>query len=114
MRSLPICAIFATWRLRKRWQTHGAVSMKLVSKGINYGTITANADGSVDTSKVAGVDADLRVKPFFAEGSTISIPEFIAIALHNELGMEDSVDPDLLAANAGGRVVTPSGMILDG
>src|SRR5467141_633641 len=29
----------------KALQTHRAVSMKLVSKGINYGTITANADG---------------------------------------------------------------------
>ena len=100
--------------IAKALQTHRAVSMKLVSKGINYGTITANADGSVDTSKVAGVDADLRVKPFFAEGSTISIREFIAIALHNELGMEDSTDPDLLAASTGGRIVTPSGMVLDG
>jgi hypothetical protein len=95
-------------------QTHRAASMKLVSKGINYGTITANADGSLDTSKVVGVDADLRVKPFFAEGSTISIREFIAGALHNEMGMEDSSDPDLLAASTGGRVVTPSGMVLDG
>jgi len=100
--------------IAKALQTHRAVSMKLVSKGINYGTITANADGSVDTSKVAGVDADLRVKPFFAEGSTISIREFVAGALHNEMGMEDSTDPDLLAASTGGRIVTPSGMVLDG
>jgi hypothetical protein len=28
--------------------------------------------------------------------------------------MEDSADPDLLAASSGGRVVTPSGMVLDG
>jgi hypothetical protein len=98
----------------KALQTHRPASMRLVSKGINYGTITANADGSLDTSKVTGVDGDLRVKPFFAEGSTISIREFIAIALHNELGMEDSADPDLLAASTGGRVVTPSGMVLDG
>ena len=100
--------------IAKALQTHRAASMKLVSKGINYGTIIANADGSLDTSKVVGVDADLRVKPFFAEGSTISIREFIAGALHNEMGMEDSSDPDLLAASTGGRVVTPAGMVLDG
>jgi hypothetical protein len=40
--------------------------------------------------------------------------EFIVGALHGEMGMEDSSDPDLLAASAGGRVVTPSGMVLDG
>ena len=90
------------------------VTLKLWSKGISYGSITANPDGSVDTSKVVGVDADLRVKPFFAEGSTISMREFIVAALHNEMGLEASSDPDLLVANAGGRVVTPSGMVLDG
>ena len=91
-----------------------SVSMQLVSKGIDYGTITANPDGSVDTSAVAGVDSDLRVRPFFAQGGTISIREFVVGALHNEMGMEASTDPDLLTASAGGRVVTPSGMVLDG
>ena len=90
------------------------VTLKLVSKGINYGSITGSPDGSVDTSKVQGVDADLRVKPFFAEGSTISIREFVVGALHNEMGLEASADPDLLAASSGARVVTPSGMVLDG
>jgi len=90
------------------------VTLKLASKGVQYGSITANADGSVDTSKVAGVDPDLRIKPFFAEGSTISIREFVVGALHKEMGLEASSDPDLLAASAGGRVMTPSGMVLDG
>src|SRR5262249_47925395 len=90
------------------------VSVNLYSKGISFGKVTAKPDGSVDTSQVQGVDPDLRVKPFFAEGSTISIREFIVGALHNEMGLSASADPDLLAANAGGRVVTPAGMVLDG
>jgi di-heme oxidoreductase (putative peroxidase) len=90
------------------------VSLRLKSKGISYGTITGNPDGSVDTSKVDGVDPDLRVKPFFAEGSTISIREFVVGALHNEMGLAASSDPDLHTASTGGRVVTPSGMVLDG
>jgi hypothetical protein len=90
------------------------MTLKLISKGVKYGSITGNPDGSVDTSQVQGVDPDLRVKPFFAEGSTISLREFIVGALHNEMGLEASADPDLLAASAGGRVVTPSGMVLDG
>jgi cytochrome c2 len=90
------------------------ITMKLASKGVKYGSITGNPDGSVDTSKVQGVDADLRVKPFFAEGSTISLREFVVGALHNEMGLEASADPDLLTASSGGRVVTPSGMVLDG
>jgi len=89
------------------------MTLKLVSKGISYGSITGNPDGSVDTSRVQGVDPDLRLKPFFAEGSTISIREFVVGALHNEMGLEASADPDLLVASAGGRVVTPSGMVLD-
>ena len=100
--------------IAKALQSHRSITAKLQSKGVNYGSITANADGTLDTSKVSGVDADLRVKPFFAEGSTISIREFVVGALHNEMGMEASSDPDLLTASAGGRVVTPSGMVLDG
>ena len=100
--------------IAKAQQTHHAVTLKLISKGINYGSITANADGTLDTSKVVGVDSDLRVKPFFAEGSAFSIRQFIVGALHNEMGLEASSDPDILAANGGVRVVTPSGMVLDG
>ena len=100
--------------IRMAQQMKRPVSLRLVSKGISFGSITGNPDGSVDVSKVQGVDADLRVKPFFAEGGTISIREFIVGALHNEMGLQASGDPDLLAASAGGRVVTPSGMVLDG
>jgi hypothetical protein len=90
------------------------ITLTLFSKRVQFGSITANPDGTVDTSKVVGVDADLRIKPFFAEGSTISIREFIVGALHKEMGLEASSDPDLTAASSGGRVVTPSGMVLDG
>lgn len=41
------------------------MTLKLQSKGIDYGTITARPDGSVDTSNISGVDPDLGVKPFF-------------------------------------------------
>src|SRR5215471_7499622 len=40
------------------------VTMSLSSKGIAYGSITAKADGTVDTFQVVGVDPDLRVRPF--------------------------------------------------
>ena len=85
----------------------------LVAKGIDYGSIAASPDGSIDTSRVQGVDPDLRVRPFFAHGGTISIREFVVGALHAEMGL-DSADPDLARASAGGHVVTPSGMVLDG
>jgi len=94
-------------------KTGHSVTLPLFSKGINYGAITASASGALDTSQVQGVDPDLRVKPFFAEGSTISIREFVVGAFHKEMGLEVN-DPDLAAASTGQRVTTPSGMVLDG
>jgi hypothetical protein len=89
------------------------VTKTLRSKGINYGSITARPDGTFDTARVSGVDADLRVRPFFAEGKTISIREFAVGAFNAEMGLE-SPDPDVLAASGGARIVTPAGMVLDG
>jgi len=89
------------------------VRKRLVSKGIEYGKIIARPDGSVDTSYVRGVDPDLRVRPFFAQGGTISIREFVVGALNAEMGLE-AVDPLLARAVAGEKVVTPLGMVLDG
>ncbi|HEY7405179.1 MAG TPA: di-heme oxidoredictase family protein [Candidatus Angelobacter sp.] len=89
------------------------VTRLLLTKGVSFGSITAHPDGSVDTAGVEGVNPDLRVRPFFAEGSAISIREFLVGAFRNEMGLE-AADPDLLKASSGGRVVTPSGMVLDG
>jgi hypothetical protein len=89
------------------------VSLPLVSKGIHYGIITGLPSGMADTSAVEGVNPDLRVRPFFAQGGTISIREFLVGALNAEMGLE-APDPDLLAAAGGADVVTPSGMVLSG
>ena len=94
-------------------QSGHSVTLQLHSKGIHYGTITAAPSGTVDASAVQGVNPDLRVRPFFAEGRAISIREFVVGALHKEMGIEVN-DPDLANAHAGQRVVTPSGMVLDG
>lgn len=89
------------------------VTRPLVSKGIDFGVIKAAPDGAVDTSAVDGVDADLRVRPFFAHGGTISIREFVVGALNNEMGMQ-SYDSALRSTGAGGAMTTASGMVLDG
>ncbi|MEJ2230607.1 MAG: di-heme oxidoredictase family protein [Nitrospirales bacterium] len=90
-----------------------SVVVPLSSKGISYGRIRVNPDGSVDPSHLEGVNEDLRVRPFFAQGGTISIREFVVGALNAEMGLE-AFDPDLADAVDGKRVVTPSGMVLDG
>ncbi|PYS99563.1 MAG: thiol oxidoreductase-like protein [Acidobacteria bacterium] len=97
----------------KAQQTNINVTRDLKSKGIDYGKITARPNGTFDTSQIRGVDTDLRVRPFFAHGGTISIREFVVGALNDEMGLQ-AVDPDLTLAHGGGRVETPAGMILDG
>jgi hypothetical protein len=94
-------------------KTQRAVVVPLKSKGISYGKIRVNPDGSVDPFQLEGVNEDLRVRPFFHQGGTISIREFVVGALNAEMGLE-AFDPDLAVASAGGKVVTPSGMVLDG
>ena len=97
-----------------RPKSKGAATLPLVSKGINYGSITAYLNGEVDTSAVKGVNPDLRVRPFFAQGGTISIREFIVGAAHGEVGIQ-AVDPDMYLASVQKQVVTtPSGMVLNG
>ena len=94
-------------------QTNKSITQELMAKGIRYGRITALGDGTVDTSNVVGVDADLRVRPFGAHGGTVSIREFVIGAFQNEMGLQ-AVDADTMRASKGQRVVTPSGMVLDG
>lgn len=91
-----------------------AQTRTLTSKGISYGSITANPNGTFVTTSVAGVNTDLRVRPFFAQGGTISIREFAVGAFNAEMGLQ-SDDPDLRsAAISRQRVTTPAGMVLDG
>lgn len=90
-----------------------SVTKTLTSKGIQYGSIIANPNGTVNTANVTGVDPDLRARPFFHQGGSFSIREFSVGAFNDEMGLQ-AVDPDLTLAASGGRVVTPSGLVLDG
>jgi hypothetical protein len=96
-------------------QTQAPQRRTLRSKGVSYGFITALPDGTLDTSEVDGVNADLRVRPFFHHGGTISMREFIVGAFKAEMGLE-AADPDLCAATDPVNpvaVTTPSGMVID-
>ena len=89
------------------------VSANLSAKGVQFGILSADSKGHLDTSRIEGLDADLRVKPFFAQGSSFAMRDFIVGAFKDEMGLQ-AHDPDLRAAAAGRLVTTPSGMILDG
>lgn len=66
------------------------VTTTLSSKGIDYGTFTAHADGTVDTSGVVGIDADLRVRPFHAKGHEATIRIFTRGALNRHHGIQST------------------------
>jgi hypothetical protein len=61
---------------------------QLDTKGVNFGRITAHADGSVDASKVEGVDGDLIIKPFHQKGVVNSVRVFTVNAFNHHHGME--------------------------
>lgn len=94
--------------------TGTAIKLPLVSKGIRYGFIRAFPNGAMDTSRVEGVNPDLRVRPFFAEGREFSIRAFVVGAFKDEMGLE-SADPVLCQATDPNPVktVSPAGMVFD-
>lgn len=91
------------------------VTHPLIAKGIHFGAITAHPDGSVDTSAVDGVNADLRIRPFFSHGATVSMREFAIGAFKAEMGLE-AWDPILCAVtdtNNPVAMTSPSGFVYD-
>jgi hypothetical protein len=104
-----------TTALQRARQFRIPITLNLSSKGISYGRIRAFPNGTFDTSQVQGVNADLRVKPFFAEGGTISMREFAIGAFKAEMGLE-SPDEILCAVTdpaSPQRIVSPSGFVFD-
>ncbi len=96
----------------------GATAQLTVNMGggvtLNYGSITRTGQSTFNTANVVGVNADLRVQPFFAQGDTISIREFLVGAFNAEMGIQ-GFDPDLQNAAVNNLVVTtPAGMVLNG
>jgi hypothetical protein len=63
-------------------------SRALVSKGISFGTLVADADGNIDPSGIQGVDVDLVVKPFGRKGEFPTVRDFDTAALQFHFGMQ--------------------------
>ena len=64
------------------------VTKPLMAKGVDFGRITAKADGTLDLSEVSGADDDLVVKPLQWKGTDVSIRAFTRNAAHRELGVQ--------------------------
>jgi hypothetical protein len=101
--------------LRDAQRARRPVSLELRSKGLRYGRIRAFPNGTVDGSEVRGVDPDLRVKPFFAQGGTTSIREFAIGAFKAEMGLEapDAVLCAVTDPASPLRTVSPGGFVFD-
>jgi hypothetical protein len=80
--------------------TGSAVTVHLTTKGVSFGQLTANPDGSLDVSAVVGVDPDLIIKPFSRKGVQRSVREFTVGAFNQHHGMQATerygtgTDPD--------------------
>ena len=62
--------------------------VKLETKGVSFGTLTAMPDGLVDLTKVDGVDSDLVIRPFSQKGVMTSLRQFTINAMNHHHGMQ--------------------------
>jgi hypothetical protein len=74
---------------------------RLTTKGVYFGVLRATAQGEVDASGVAGVDADLVVKPFGWKGTLADFRAFADDALQVHIGIQSdgllaSASPDVV------------------
>ena len=100
------CARSATRAVRRSAAQRPCGHRALSSQGHRLRLDHRVPDGTSTPRECEGVDPDLRVRPFFAHGETISIREFVVGAFNAEMGLE-AADPDLRAASAGGDVDDP-------
>ena len=94
--------------------TGHAVTRKLDTKTVNFGQITAQPDGTLDTSKVEGVDRDLIIKPFHQKGVVNSIRVFTVNAYNHHHGMQAVERFGLGQKDSNGQTITTRDFDEDG
>ena len=65
-----------------------AVRRKLETKGVGFGFISAEPDGSVNLDELDGVDTDLVIRPFSQKGVMTSLRQFTVNAMNHHHGMQ--------------------------
>lgn len=68
--------------------TGSAVRLRLEAKGVDFGHISAEPDGSVNLDELDGVDTDLVIRPFSQKGVMTSLRQFTINALNQHHGMQ--------------------------
>jgi hypothetical protein len=76
-----------------------AVTKALSSKGISFGSLIANADGTVNFAGVVGVDTDLVVKPFGWKGREATLKRFVDGGFRVHFGIQSQPQVDLKCPN---------------
>ena len=74
--------------LSKARDTGKTVRLSLTAKGIDFGFISADPDGSVNLDELDGVDTDLVIRPFTQKGVMTSLRQFTVNALNHHHGMQ--------------------------
>lgn len=64
------------------------VTIALETKGVSFGKLTALPDGSLDVSKLDGIDDDLTLRPFGQKGVFASLRQFTINALNAHHGIQ--------------------------
>ncbi len=82
-------------------ETGARVSIALESKGVAFGTIHVDPDGTIDVTGLEGIDADLVVKPFGWKGTIARLRRVVENAARLHFGVQSHVlavdheaDPD--------------------
>lgn len=71
-------------------QSGARVERALSAKGVSFGVVTALEGGTLDTSAVEGVDADLVVRPFGWKGHQATLRDMVEESLHIHQGLLSS------------------------
>jgi hypothetical protein len=100
--------------MSKARQFGGDYAVSLVTKGVSFGQLIARPDGSVDASKVEGVDPDLIIKPFHQKGVVNSVRVFTVNAYNHHHGMQAVERFGVGQKDSRGNVITTDDFDEDG
>ncbi|MCJ8298206.1 MAG: hypothetical protein MJK13_04615 [Pseudomonadales bacterium] len=66
------------------------ISVKLITKGVDFGELSVNPDGFIDIAKIQGVDHDLIIRPFSQKGVFTSLRQFSINAMNAHHGIQSN------------------------
>ena len=65
-----------------------AITVDLITKGVDFGSLTVEPDGFIGIEKIEGIDHDLIVRPFSQKGVFTSLRQFSINAMNSHHGIQ--------------------------